>query len=79
MKIRTDENGYVLEFADLGDIQGSEDYEGDVPEAFEDSCWQFRLQDGALIQISDAETETILRDRFKLPEEEILAFFNSGE
>ena len=79
MKIRTDENGYVTEYAAVGDIQGGIEYSGGIPEAFEDSCWQFRLQDGELTQIGSEDMRRILRDRFGLSETDIDTYMSGGE
>ncbi len=78
MKIRTDENGYVMEYAALGDIQAGIEYNGSIPEAFDDGCWQYRLLDGVLTGISGEEKRLILQNRFGLCEEDIQAYF-SGE
>ncbi len=79
MKIRTDENGYVTEYASVGDIQGGIEYAGGVPESFEESCWQYRFQDGELTQISGEDMRRILRDRFGLSEEDIEKYMSGGE
>jgi len=64
MKISVNENGNMLQYAFVGDVANSIDFDGAIPDEFEEYWWAFRLIDGVLERASSEEQETILRDRF---------------
>lgn len=49
MKIKFDENGYVIGYATLGGMEGAVEWTGPVPAGFEEDCSKFHLVDGALV------------------------------
>lgn len=49
MVIKTDTDGYIVGYATLGGIEGGQEYGGEVPDGFYESCRKYRLSDGGLV------------------------------
>lgn len=72
MLIQVDLYGYILGYATIGGDDSWIQYNGSVPDRFEDSCWMFKLVDGELTELTKQEKIDILEcDRFKLSDEQI--------
>lgn len=70
MKIKVDENGYVVGFVTLGDMDGAEEYSGEIPEGFTASCRSYRIVNGQLIKDEEkaAELQRSKKAAFELSE-----------
>ncbi len=49
MIITADKNGYITGYAAVGGIEGGQEYDGEVPDGFYESCRKYRLSDGGLV------------------------------
>lgn len=50
MKIRLDKNDYVIEYATVGDIKDSIEYEGEIPSDFSDEFFKYKLENDVLVK-----------------------------
>ena len=57
MKIQINEEGCVTGYALVGDLSGCTDYNGELPEGFEEEFSHYRLENGNLIKLSDYISE----------------------
>ena len=55
MKIKFDDNGKVLGFVELGDMDGAIEWDGDIPYDFIDNCLFYKLENGILVKDEEAE------------------------
>ena len=56
MKIKVNEQGYVIGYVKTGEMDGAEEYTGQVPEGFEEASESYKLVNGQL-ELDEAKQE----------------------
>ena len=75
MKIKFDENGYVIGYATLGGMEGAVEWSGPVPEGFAENSQNYQVVNGALVLDGEKQAAEAAREAEAAELGELLAWF----
>lgn len=76
MKIKFDENGYVIGYATLGGMEGAVEWSGPVPEDFSENSQYYQVVNGALELDGEKQAAEAAREAETAELAELLAWFH---
>ena len=76
MKIRLDENGYIISFCTIGDLPDGIPYDGEIPENFAEVSGFYRLENGVLVFDADKQQEQLQSESDQQEMAEITEWFH---